>query len=393
MQAVILAAGNSTRTYPLTLTRPKCLLKVANKTILEHNLEQLEGLFDEVVLVVGYRKEMIMEKLGNNFHGMKITYVEQKEQLGTFHAAVQARDMVKGKFLLMMGDDIYDRKDVESLLKHDNCVLAKKIADPSRFGVLVLKDGNVERVVEKPEEFVSDLANAGMYVFGRGILDAYIGRTKRGELEVTDAINDLAKAVQIKCETVKGRWLSICYPWDVLAANEELLMGIGNDIKGVVEPNATIKGNVAIGRNTVVKNGSYIEGPAVIGEDCTIGPNCYIRPYTSIGDNCKIGNAVEVKNCVIMDGVSMGHLSYFGDSVIGSQVNIGGGSIVANLRHDNEPIRMFVKGQRVETGRKKLGTIIGDNVHLGMKTAIYPGRSIWAHKATMPCEVVKADVV
>ncbi|MBI4020420.1 MAG: NTP transferase domain-containing protein [Candidatus Aenigmarchaeota archaeon] len=393
MQAVILAAGNSTRTYPLTVTRPKSLLKIANKTILEHNLSQLKGLADEVVIVVGYRKEMIMEKFGDNFEGIRISYVEQKEQLGTFHAPLQAKGLIKGRFILMMGDDIYDRADIESCLKHDLCVLAKKVPDPSRFGVCVLKGGNILEIVEKPEMFISDLANTGLYVFDKRIFDAHVEKTKRGEYEINDAIRELARKAEIRCEVAKGRWLSICYPWDILSANEILLNNIANDIRGIVEPNATIKGNVVIGENTTVKNGSYIEGPVTIGSNCTIGPNCYIRPCTSIGDNCRIGNGVEIKNCVIMDNVHVGHLSYFGDSVIGNGVNIGAGSISANLRHDNQPIKVLVKGQKVETGRKKLGTIIGDNVHLGIKTAIYPGRKIWAHKSTVPAEVVKSDIV
>ena len=107
MKAVVLAAGKSTRTYPLTLTRPKPLLEVANKPILQHNLESLSGLIDEVILVVGYRKEMIKERFGEEFNGIKLTYVEQKEQLGTGHALLHAEGYVSGRFLVLMGDDIY----------------------------------------------------------------------------------------------------------------------------------------------------------------------------------------------------------------------------------------------------------------------------------------------
>src|SRR3990172_5867805 len=101
MQAIILAAGKSTRTYPLTLTRPKTLLKTANKTIIEHNLESMADFVDEAIIVVGYKKEMIKDFLGDKFRKIKIKYVVQKEQLGTSHALLMAEKLIKGRFLLM----------------------------------------------------------------------------------------------------------------------------------------------------------------------------------------------------------------------------------------------------------------------------------------------------
>ncbi len=116
MQAVILVAGKSTRTYPLTLTRPKPLLPIAGKPAIEHLLEHLEGLVDEVILIVGYRKEMIQQKLGNQWKNIKITYAEQKEQKGTGHAVLVAEPYIKDRFIAMNGDDNYDRIDIEQLI-------------------------------------------------------------------------------------------------------------------------------------------------------------------------------------------------------------------------------------------------------------------------------------
>lgn len=169
MQAIILAAGKSTRTYPITLTRPKCLVKIANKPILQHNLENLHGLADEAIVIVGYMKEMIKNAFGNEFQGIKIIYVEQKDQLGTAHALQSAEKSVKGRFMVMMGDDIYYRKSMESLLPHKNALLVQKVKDPSRFGVWLAKDGFISGFAEKPEQFVSDLANCGLYVLEPGI--------------------------------------------------------------------------------------------------------------------------------------------------------------------------------------------------------------------------------
>jgi bifunctional UDP-N-acetylglucosamine pyrophosphorylase/glucosamine-1-phosphate N-acetyltransferase len=396
MKAVILAAGESTRTYPLTFTRPKPLLDIANKTILEYNLEAMEGLIDEVLLIVGYRKEMIMERFGNRFGGIKLTYIEQKERLGTGHALLAAEPRLKGRFFVIGGDDIFNRRLFEECLKHDLCVVAEKVKEPERFGVWIEKSGKVSGFAEKPEKFISDLANTGLYILDSDIFPEIrkLKKSKREEYELNEAANELSAKRDIHIVRSEKEWLSIGYPWDLLWANERILQGIkDSDIKGEVEKGATIKGPVVVGKNTLIRSGAYIEGPVVIGENCDIGPNCYIRPFSSVGNGCSIGNGVEIKNSIIMKGSRANHLSYIGDSVLGHNINIGGGNTMANLRHDNENVRSFVKGNGVDTFRRKFGTVIGDNVKTGAGTIIYPGRKIWAGKTTLPGEHVKYDIV
>ena len=187
-------------------------------------------------------------------------------------------------------------------------------------------------------------------------------------------------------------WMPATYPWNLLDANEKLLDEITSDVYATVEKGVTIKGKVIVGKNTLLRSGTYIEGPAVIGENCDIGPNCFIRSYTSIGDNCRIGNAVEVKNSIIMNNTRIGHLTYIGDSVIGENVNLAAGFIIANLRHDDSEVKSMVKGILLGTKRRKLGAIIADNVKTGIRTSIYPGRKIWPNKTTLPGEIVKRDI-
>jgi bifunctional UDP-N-acetylglucosamine pyrophosphorylase/glucosamine-1-phosphate N-acetyltransferase len=396
MQAIILAAGKSTRTYPITLTRPKCLVKIANKAIIQHNLENLAGLADEAILVVGYMKEMIKKAFGNEFQGIKLTYVEQKEQLGTGHALLMAEKSIKERFMVIMGDDIYYRKSMESLLPHRNALLVQKVKDPSRFGVWLSKDGFVAGFAEKPTKLVSDLVNCGLYMLEPEIFQEIkkLEKSERGEYELNEAVNSYAKKHPVKCVDAEKGWLSVGYPWDILNANERLLDEIERpNVEGTIEPHAILKGNVSVGKGTVIMSGSYIEGPVMIGENCRIGPNCYVRPKTSIGNGCKVGNAVEVKNCVIGDNVSIGHLSYFGDSVLGCDINIGAGTISANLRHDNENVKMFIKDGMVDSQRRKLGVVIADGVHTGINTCIYPGRKIWPNKHTLPAEVISKDKI
>jgi len=146
-----------------------------------------------------------------------------------------------------------------------------------------------------------------------------------------------------------------------------------------------------VGKGTVILPGVYIEGKVIIGKNCKIGPNCYIRGNTYIDNNCHIGQAVEIKNSIIMNKVSIGHLSYIGDSIICSNTNLGAGTITANLRHDGKNHRSMVNNQLIDTKRRKAGTIIGDNVHTGIHCSIYPGRKIWPNVCTAPGAIIKHD--
>ncbi|RLI96231.1 MAG: glucose-1-phosphate thymidylyltransferase, partial [Candidatus Aenigmatarchaeota archaeon] len=375
MKAVILTAGMSTRTYPLTLTIPKVLLKVAGKSLIEHNLESLQGIADEAILVVGYKKEMVKDYIGNEFCGVKISYATQKHQLGTGHALLAAEPYLgREDFIVMMGDDIYSGDNIQKLLKETPSLLAMEVDDPSRFGIWLENGGNVSGFQEKPEKPLSNLANCGLYVMGPDIFRKIkaLSRTVRGEYELNEAVNALAKEMPVRIVKARNGWIPIGYPWDVIEANRILLENIEHRINGEIEDGATIKGNVCIGNGTKILAGSYIEGPVMIGRDCVIGPNCYIRPYTYIGDGCRIGNASEVKNSVIGNGSKLPHLNYVGDSILGRNVNMAAGSITANLRHDKKPIKTAVKGKLVETGRRKFGTVIGDGARLGVRTIIYP---------------------
>ncbi|MDR4509122.1 MAG: NTP transferase domain-containing protein [Candidatus Brocadiaceae bacterium] len=390
LKAVILAAGKSTRTYPLTLTRPKPLLKILNKTLLERNLDQLKGIVDEVILVVGYRKEMLMEFIGKTYKDLAITFVEQKTQLGTGDALECVKEHLDGKFIFMCGDDLYSRKDIENCLQHKYALLGKKVNDPERFGVLVTKEGKLTEIVEKPKEFVSDIANTGLYVLDKNVFCFNPEKSDRGEYEATDYITNLAKKEDVFVEETGDFWIPIGYPWNLIEANAFFLKDIKTDIRGNVEDYVTIKGNVVIGKNTIIKSGTYIEGPVMIGENCIIGPGAYIRPDTTIGNNCTI--RAEVFDAIIMDGTVAKHYSYIAHSVLCEDVNVAAGTITSDYRHDGKNIITMVNEKRVDSGRRKLGSFIGDHVRTGINTCIYPGRKIWPDKSTLPGEVVKKDV-
>jgi len=395
MKAVIFAAGKSTRTYPLTLTRPKPLLPVSNRPILGHQLDALRGIVDGVVVVVGYKAEMIRAAFPEGDEGMDVRFVEQVEQRGTGHALLQCAAAIDEPFLALNGDDLYDHVDLEALAAVDQGGLAKEIDDPRQFAIYEVDAGlRATRIVEKPREIFSHLANIGAYKFQPDVFDILrgVGESERGEIEITSAIQTLAERGAFQIVEAKGAWLPIGYPWDLLAATQHLLdRDPPTAILGEISTAAHLSGDVGIGRGTVIRPGVVIDGPAIIGQDCTIGPNAWIRPYSAIGDGCKVGQGSEIKGSILMAGTAVPHLSYVGDSVLGANVNFGCGTVTANFRHDGANHRSVVKGALVDTGRRKLGAIVGDDVHTGINTSIYPGRKLWPHTSTLPGEVVRRD--
>lgn len=400
MKAVVLAAGNGTRMGPLTENRPKAMLPIINKPLLEHIILGLKiaGIKD-LCIVVGYCKEKIIEYFGNGSNlGVNIEYIEQKKQNGTAGAILVARNYINERFLVINGDTLIDGKDIERLCntKGDAVLTAKNVGHPEQYGVLYVREDKIEKIIEKPKESTSNLANVGVYIFDHSIFDVIdnTGLSKRGELEITDSIQSMIDSGKELRYIIIERWQDIGFPWHMLEANEAMLKDKKTwEILGNVEPYATLQGDTAIGKGTIIRNGSYITGPVIIGDNCDIGPNCYIRSATSIGNNVRIGNAVEVKHSIIMNGVNVGHLSYVGDSIIGENCNFGAGTKVANLRHDNRTILVELAGKKYDSGRRKLGVIMGDNVHTGINSMINIGATIPGGTNIDPGEFIRKIII
>lgn len=377
MKAVFLAAGEGQRMRPLTSHRPKVMLPIANKPIMEHLLEEAKaGGIKEYIFVVGYCDEQVREYFGDGTKwNVSIMYSEQRKQLGTADAIRNVESVVDGNFLVINGDVIIGRDDIKRLInKKHNTMSVIEVQDPRGLGMVELSGDRVVNIYEKTAMPPTRMANTGLYLFTPQIFEAIekTGKSPRGEYEITDSLTLLISMNDgLRYQEIKS-WLDLSYPWDLLRANEALLAGLESQNSGTIEENVVLKGSVAIGKGTEVKSGSYIEGPVVLGEECTVGPNCYIRAYTAIADGCHIGAATEVKNSIIMRGTKIPHFNYIGDSVIGEKCNLGAGTKIANLRLDKKEIR--VSG--VNTHRRKLGAIIGDNVETGINASINVGSII-----------------
>ena len=373
VKAIILSAGEGSRMRPLTLTKPKTMLPVAGKPIIQYNIESLRdnGITD-ILLIVRYKEEMVREYFGDGSDfGVNIYYQTQEDFLGTANAISYGKDFINDSLIVLNGDIILDNDVINEFISEyenlnpDTLMLLTEVENPSAFGVVEIEDGNIKSIVEKPklEEAPSNLVNAGIYIFNRDIFDK-IEKTEiseRGEYEITDSVS--------------------------------LQIADGKKVMGhKIEDGAHVHGEIFLDEGSIIRAGVYIEGNVYIGKDCDIGPNSYIRGNSYLGDNVHVGNAVEIKNSIIMENTNVSHLSYVGDSVIGSNCNIAAGTNIANLRFDNRSVKTKIKNQMIDSGRRKFGSIIGDAVKTGINSSFSPGVKV-GHNSTIGSGVLLYDDV
>ncbi len=388
MKAVILAAGEGVRLLPITATRPKHMIKVAGKPILEHCLDAMKKTgVTEAFVVTHYHGKAIREYFGDGEKfGLKLNYIEQPSILGTGNAANVAEPYVDDNFILIYGDLLFSEDALKRLIQMfesenpDAAMTVVPVGKPENYGIVELKNGReVGRIIEKPTsgETKSNLANAGLYIFKPDIFKTIksIRPSVRGEIELTDAVSLMTKDKKrvLAMEIAANDWFDIGQPWDLLEANVWALKRMEHKVLGTIEEGAHLLGSVTVAKTARIRSGAYIEGPTLIDEGADIGPNCYIRPYTTIGKNARVGNACEIKNSIVMDRTHMGHLSYMGDSIIGEHCNLAAGTLIANLRFDDGHVKMMVKDKVVDTGRRKLGAVLGDEVKTGINALFMPG--------------------
>ena len=404
LKAAILAAGRGERLWPLAEKNPKHLLPIGGEPLLQRTVRALvQAGVREIVMVVQFEAERIKNFFGDGQRlGCKIRYVKQKRLGGTADAVRTCENELEeqDRFLIVYGDNYYNEKALDKFVSssksEDLLMGAAEVRDPSRFGTLQVRKGNIVSIREKVASGNFGIVNAGIYVLDNSIFSAIrkTRKSRRGEFELTDSLS-LLLADGRRIRTIplcKGEWVGISYPWDILEANRSALDSDEEIRDGHTEPGVHLKGSVSLSEGSLVKSGSCIEGPVYVGEQAIVGPNAYIRPGTSLGKGAKVGAGCEVKNSIVMDGAKIPHLSYIGDSVLGNGVSLGAGTITANLKFNDSNVRSKVKGHLIDTGQRKLGAIFGDGSKTGINVSIFPGVKIGADAWIGPGATVKGDV-
>jgi len=384
MDAIILTAGKGTRLHPLTTTFPKPLFPIAGRPLLSYTLDSLSEYVNHVIIVIGHKGNQIKNEIEKLNYPFKISWVIQNEQRGTGHALNMCKDYIESShFFMMYGDIFTSSQTIESILKKGKSLTnlkgvfaAKKVDHPEKYGCLQIENNELVNILEKDPNPPSNHINAGIMMLPSavfGILSSTC-ESARGEIEVTESINQLIKnGSRLLIHSIEDYWIDTGYPWDLINANEIAMNNLTILEKYSPPPGVTIEGPVKISANATLHPGTFIQGPVVIDENVVVGPNCFIRPGTYLGKNVRIGNAVELKNSIILDHTAIAHLSFIGDSIVGKNCNFGAGTKVANLKLDKKEITMTIKGERLLTGRRKIGVIMGENVGIGINVSIMPG--------------------
>ncbi len=373
-KAVVLAAGEGKRLRPLTYTRPKCMIQLAGKPILQHVLENLNAVgVKEAAVVVKYKKEAITEYFSKNpVDGMGLSFIEQGERYGTAAAFGEAESFATETFFAVAGDIITEASALKRLAEGaqgEVTAALRAVEDAREYGTALVKDGKISGFEEKVEKPKSNLANCSLYVFEPSVFKRIreLKKSARGEYEIIDVLKG-ATAVQIS-----EYWLDMGMPWQLFSANEFLLSKLPEK-KGKIE-NSVVRGKIIMEKGAEVHD-SVIEGNVYIGENSYVGPHAYIRGTTSVGRDCGIGDSTTLKNSIIFDHVNAKHLTYIGDSIVGSNCNFGAATQIANYRFDAGHIHAIVNDVTIDTQRNKLGAIIGDNTKMGVLTSVMPGKII-----------------
>lgn len=363
-QAIILAAGEGQRLKPFTKLIPKVMIPIADKPIIQYAVEALaQNGIRRIVMIVGYRKEYVQDYFGSGKDfGVEIEYVIQRQQLGTAHALKQAKDLADERFLLVSGDNMIAPDTIAPLVNaKSNTMLIRTHDDISRYGAVIVKDGFVIDVIEKPEEKVSSLINTGTYVFDKTIFD-FIG----DEVRLTTVIQGMiAHGHKFVAQHTESVWLDAAYPWDILKLNDLTLSNISPGIGGSIEDGVTMKGLVSIGDGTVIKANSYIVGPVVIGADCEIGPGACILPASSIGTSVSISPFSVIKNSAIGNNVTIGPSASIQDSIVAPGTVIG-----SHFATRSGEATVVIEN---EYHQVKMGAIIGNYSELDDNIIIEPG--------------------
>ena len=331
MKGLILSGGKGTRLRPITYTRAKQLVPVANKPVLFYGLEALvaAGIRD-IGIVVGDTKDEIRAAVGDGSRwNARVTYIEQDAPRGLAHAVLISEEFIAGTpFVMYLGDNLLNRGITSFTEQFERehpaaQILLTRVPDPQMFGVAELNGSRVVRLVEKPKEPKSDLALVGVYMFGREIFDAVkaIKPSFRNELEITDAIQHLIdRGLEVRPHLVEGWWKDTGKLEDMLEANRLILETMDRRVEGTVDSESRIEGKVVIEPGATIER-SVVRGPVIIGAGAKIS-GAYIGPYTSIGERVEL-RETEIEHSIVLEGaVISGLAARIEDSLIGRGVSI-----------------------------------------------------------------------
>ena len=331
MKALVLSGGAGTRLRPFSYSMPKQLIPVASRPVLLHCLESIREIgVTDVGVIVGSRAEEIRSVVGDGADlGLRVTYIHQDAPRGLADCVRIAHDFLGDEdFVMYLGDNVLvggitEFADEFRATRPDAQLIVTKVPDPSEYGVAELDaDSNVLRLIEKPQEPRSDLALIGVYFFTSAIHEAVkaIGPSRRGEYEITDAIQWMVeRRGRVRARVFSGYWKDTGRIEDVLDCNRALLEVVTPRLDGEIDSSSTLVGPVVVEAGARIVS-STVFGPAIIGAGTTVRDS-HVGPHTSVGRSCSISDA-SIESSIVLDGVSIRQVRGIHDSLIGRSAEV-----------------------------------------------------------------------
>ncbi len=400
MQAIIVAAGESSRFWPLNKVH-KSQIKVLGQTLLYWTIKDVsEKGINEIILIIApgfpYKDELSL--LAKDL-GVSLSFVVQDRPLGTGNAIFQAKKYIKGPFFIFWSDKIQAGEVIGDILKAveetgAEAVLTGLETDtPWDFGIVRMENNRVAEIVENPPKGKepSNIKVFGAYFLQPNFFDYYEKLKKHHPEDFVDALNSYIKEKATSLIVLKDEIPVLHYPWEALHFLEVMLNS--DELKNYVSAdaqigaNVVIDGKVFIGAKAVIGDNTVIHGPCHIGENCHIGANNVFRGPVDLEKGVVTGSFTEIKDCLIQEGTHV-HSGYFGDSVIGRNCRFGAGFITANRRIDRGNINSVVKGEKTDTGRTYWGMAVGEGSKFGIGCGTMPGILIGSNCVVGPGTLV-----
>lgn len=400
MQAVILAAGESSRFWPLN-QKHKSLLRIMGKPVILHTIEGLKKAgVKEVVIVQGPKRD-VEEELRTFFDPqLHLHFVIQETPKGMGNALFCARELLEDQFFVLNAERADAGNYVKPVLEKQKSsgarmiLLGAEAATPWIFGIFDLEGDRAKAIVEKPErgKEPSNIKAVGIYFLPREFLD-YYQRVPEAQYSFEDALSLYMKEKDVRVVQTSEETPSLKYPWHLFETAKFLMKGLpARNIKTPkIAKSAVVEGNVYIGENAQIFENAVIRGPCYIGDNCVIGNNSLVREYVNLENNCLIGANAEITRSIFQENVHT-HSGYFGDSIFAKGGRIGAGTVTANVRIDRGEVRAVVKGEKIGTGRDSLGVIVGENTKIGINCSLMPGVLIGSNSLVGPHSVVFENI-
>ncbi len=399
MKAVVLAAGENSRMWPLAQAKNKAMYEFLGKPLLFYTISELKSAgITDITLVISQADSIIQNYFGKgeNF-GVKITYAVQKKPLGMGNAVLSAMKLIRSDFFVVIGTQANCAPIIEKILaeKKNFVVGGRKTDNPGNYGILKLKGNKVVDIIEKPKNFVGSTKVVGVYLLPQKFLTVLRG-IKEHQYSFEDALSRLTKKSPATCVMAEDvDEITLKYPWHILAINKILMAKYlkrhSISTSSRIHRTVVLDGNVFIGENVRIFENAVIKGPCYIADNAVIGNNVLIRDGAYIGRNVQVGHNSEVKNAIMYDNSHCDN-SVILDSVIDEECRLGSNTITANRRLDRRSVFSVVKGEKVDSKLDFFGTIIGRNSAFGIHSGTMPGVKVGAGCMVGPGTILFKDI-